>query len=329
MRYIPRTESNCIGSLLIAAAKYGVKVETLDEDAGLRVFSYGKRKYYIKGITPEINHQVPCNITADKYLTKRLLKKNHIPVPNGFKEKNLNRILKMIDYGTLKFPLVVKPVDGDQGAAVTVAIENKKWLATAVQEVFKFNRRRKGKPNSFLMEEYIPGDDYRFLVLDGQVLTVMMRKPAYIIGDGINNVNWLIDEYNNQPGVDKDQPLCPIVKDYELARNLNAKKCHLKTVLPAGKQLFLRRNANVSTGGRSFECADKAHPEYKKLTIRIAALFHLRFCSVDLLSPNIRFFKQFSVLEINSNPGFDIHEKPYRGRSFPVAEKIIKSLFKI
>ena len=277
---------------------------------------------------PDLNAYLPTTIVNNKYLSKILLARSRIPVARGQKFTNAHKALADLDSGKIAFPLVVKPVEGSQGEAVAVAITRRDWFVTAIREVFKYNRRKTGKPGSFLVEEYLAGNDYRFLVLDGKVLTVLMRKPAYVIGDGTHSISELIAEYNSQPGVAKDQPLCPIVKDAELQRNLVRLHLTPGSIVPRGKQVFLRKNANVSTGGRSFECADRVAPRYRRLAVKIAKIFQLRFYAVDLIAKDIGTYDHFGVIEINDTPGFDLHESPYRGRPFPVAEHLVRAMFK-
>lgn len=328
MKKIPRSEHNCVGALLKAAKKYGVKVETIEEEAGLRLFKKNDKSFFVSEHVPDLNTYIPSKISNNKYLVKIFLAKLKIPVPHGFKFTSLNKALEFLKKKKIKFPLVIKPVIGSQGKAVAVDVRTNKWLIRSIQEVYKYNRRVHAKKGSCLIEEYIPGNDYRFLVLDGKVLTVLMRKPAYVMGDGKHTIFELITEYNKQPGVDKDQPLCPIVVDHELARNIKIQKLTLKYIPPLKKQIFLRKNSNVSTGGRSFECFDKANDKYKHLALKIGKMLQLRFFAVDLIAKDITKFKNFAVIEINDTPGFDIHEVPYRGKSFPVAEYLVKAMFK-
>jgi glutamate--cysteine ligase len=328
MKKIPRTKLNCIGSLLKAASKFGVKVEIVDKKSNLMIFRKKKKNVFVRGHIPDLNSYVSSIVVNNKVSTKCILEKNNIPNPKGWVLKNLKKALNMVDSGEIKFPLVVKPIDGSQGYSVTVGIDNKEFFIKAIKEVFKYNRRQKGKPNSFLIEEYIPGDDYRILVLDGKVLTTLLRKPAYVVGDGVKTIKELVDEYNSQPGVGKDQPLCPIVRDYEFERNLSEKKLTESNKILKGKRVYLRRNANISTGGRSFECDSKVNPKYKKLAIKLANIFKIRFCAVDLIAADISKYKKFSIIELNETPGFDIHEVPYRGKPFPVAEHLIRAMFK-
>jgi len=328
MKTIPRTKFNCIGSMLEAAKKFGVKVEIMHEEKNLRIFHKNGKSIFVKGHIPDLNSFISSKIVDDKGLTKCILEKNKVPTPRGWIMKNYKKTLEMIDNGKMKFPLVVKPIDGSQGQAVIVGIKNKEILIKSIKEVYKHNRRKKGRPNSFLIEEYILGDDYRILVLDGKVLTTILRKPAYVVGDGMKTIRELIDEYNGQKGVSKDQPLCPIVRDFEFEKNLIENKITENTIPKKNKIVYLRKNANVSTGGRSFECNSRVNPKYKKLAIKLAKIFKIRFCTVDLIAPNINKYEKFSIIELNESPGFDIHEVPFAGKSFPVAEHLVKAMFK-
>lgn len=283
---------------------------------------------FVKYHVPGLNSCVSTRIIGSKELTKKLLSSKNIPVPRGFEEKNTKRALARIKFESLNYPLVVKPVSGTQGAAVSVDIREEANFKLAVADVFRYNRRCKGRPNSFLVEEYVPGNDYRLLVLDNEVIAAVMKKPAYVIGDGRSSILQLIEIYNSNPGVEKDQPLCPIVVDRELGRILFQYNLKLSSVVRNGKKVILRKNANVSTGGRSFECLKKTNPQYIELALQVAKLFQLRFCSVDFIAPDISKFEKFVVLEMDDAPGFDIHEVPYRGKPTPVSWYIVRALFR-
>lgn len=323
-----KKKKTCVELLLKAAEKFDVRVEIIDMEDNLFLFKKNGKEILVKDHAPNLSGYIASKVTKDKALIKRLLTKKGFRVPLGFKESNSRKALQLLSAGRIKFPLVVKPVDGSQGGAVSVGIKTEKWFLKAIEEVHKYNRRKTGKPDSFLIEEYVPGSDYRFLVLDGRVLTVMRREPAYVIGDGIHGIGYLIDLYNNQPGIGKHRPLCPISRDYELERNFQSRGISERTILPKGRKLYLRKNANVSTGGRSFECENEVHPEFKRIAVRVAKLLYLRFCAVDMIISNPKETSKYSIIEVNDTPGFDIHEFPYKGNPVPVAEHLIKAMFK-
>lgn len=40
----------------------------------------------------------------------------------------------------------------------------------------------------------MPGTEYRFFVIDGEVQAIMLRVPANVIGDSIRTVKELVEE---------------------------------------------------------------------------------------------------------------------------------------
>lgn len=73
-----------------------------------------------------------------------------------------------------------------------------------------------------LLEEYIPGDDYRFLVIGNVVQAVSKRIPAYVVGDGVRTIRDLVIEKSNDPrrGPDHKRPLSFIGMGAEEALHL-------------------------------------------------------------------------------------------------------------
>lgn len=327
MKTIPFSKFNCVGSLLMAAKKFGVKVEIADEKSQLMLFSKNKESHYVKQHVMDINSHMSSIVTSNKFLTKKILANNGVPIPKGFKSNSFEKTLKKLEKGNINFPLVVKPVSGSQGGAVTVDIMDNHCLEEAINDAIIYNGVKKKRVSAFLVEEYVKGGDYRFLVLDGKILTVMLRKPAYVTGNGRMTIGQLIDEYNSQPGVDKKQPLCPIIRDHEFERSLSEQKLDENCVIAKGKTIFLRKSANISTGGRSFECLDEVHPQYYDLMKKIVEIFGIRFCAVDLMAEDIGKFEKYKIIEINDTPGFDIHEVPFEGKPFRVAERLVELIF--
>ncbi|MBC8830299.1 bifunctional glutamate--cysteine ligase GshA/glutathione synthetase GshB, partial [Escherichia coli] len=63
--------------------------------------------------------------------------------------------------------------------------------------------------SSVIIEEFIPGDEFRFLVINDKVEAVLKRVPANVTGDGIHTVRELVEEKNTDPlrGTDHLKPL--------------------------------------------------------------------------------------------------------------------------
>ena len=65
-------------------------------------------------------------------------------------------------------------------------------------------------------------------------------------------------------------------------------------------------NANLSTGGMSYDFTTKIHTDYANLAINITKDMELRLCGVDILTSDIsKPISDYIIIEINSAPGLD------------------------
>ena len=80
------------------------------------------------------------------------------------------------------FPVVVKPFNSNQGKGVNTNITNEKDVRKAFREAAKYSA-------GIIVEKYIVGNDYRILVVDGEVKAVAQRLPAMVVGDGIHTIS--------------------------------------------------------------------------------------------------------------------------------------------
>jgi len=183
-----------------------------------------------------------------------------------------------------------------------------------------------GKKN-VLIEEFINGKDYRFLVVGNKVSAVMERIPAHVIGDGRNNIRQLIKNFNQNPLVGKryEKPMCRIRINGEVKRNLKKQGKKLTYIPEKGERLFLRQNANISTGGIGKDVTNEVNDELKKTAIKSAGAIGMAITGVDIIYDDLS--GKFYVLEINDCPGIDIHHYPVIGKSKEVASDIVDFLF--
>src|SRR5207245_1009945 len=89
-------------------------------------------------------------------------------------------------------PVVVKPLDGNQGKGVTLNLSRPDDVAQAFRIAARYSRR-------VLVEEFFTGCDYRVLVIGGKIVAAARREPAQVDADGRSTVRQLIDELNRDP----------------------------------------------------------------------------------------------------------------------------------
>lgn len=274
---------------------------------------------------------VASALSCNKYFLRKLLKDKNLPTPRTITLRHPAAWQSVLD-SSLRFPLVVKPVDASHANGASLNITTAKELRQAVKRAFSYINKSQ-RNHRVLVEEYFEAQDLRLLVVGSRVVSVVKREPAYVISDGQSSIRQLIHEFNREwhSPIKYDFPQCPIPIDNEVSRCLARNHLTLNSVLPLGTKTYLRWNANVSTGGRAIDVTNQVHPRIKSLAVHIAKLSHLKIGGVDLLCKNPVSGDvsraNVAILEINDSPGLDIHHFPFQGAGQNIAADILNYIF--
>lgn len=266
---------------------------------------------------------IAVDLASDKDATRNLLSKSYIPIPVG---KLVNDIVELENViKKIGFPLVTKPINGNHGKGITTRITNIEQAKTGFYEAQKISE-------DVIVERYINGTDYRFLVVNYKLAAVAKRVPAMVMGDDTSTINELIEVTNSDErrGEGHEKVLTKIKLDAATQSILVEKKLTLNSVLPIGEILYLKDTANLSTGGTSRDVTDIVHPNNIFMVERIARLMNLDICGIDIMAEDINIpitEKNGAVLEVNVGPGFRMHLSPVKGRARNVAEPLLNMLY--
>jgi glutamate--cysteine ligase len=279
------------------------------------------RSLFVKGTSFPVNPQPACLIANNKFLTKKVLRSHNILVPKSCLARTPLEARKIVLRKDL-FPCVLKPSRGAHGRKVFANIESLKEFDEILPLIFNGQSKK-----SVLVEEFINGKDYRLFVVGSRVSAVLERTPAHIIGDGISNISQLISEFNRSPLVGKkyEKPLCKIIFDEEVKRNLRKQNKKLTYIPKEGEKVFLRQNVNISAGGTGRDVTDNVDQKIKELAVKAAKAIGMVITGVDIIYDKQS--RKAYVLELNDVPGIDVHHHPYMGRSQDVANDIVECLF--
>lgn len=292
-------------------------------NSSLVVLGYGNKQKKIRAAICDSTSGIGIEMASDKDETKKVLSAAYIPVPEGelvYNEKELKDALRNIS-----FPIVVKPLDSNHGNGVTTHICSEEQALEAFVVAKKFSR-------NIIVEQFIEGYDYRFLVINFKMVAVAKRTPAMVTGDGKSTVSELIEETNLEPerGDGHENIMTRIVVDEITEHILVRRNLTLESVLPLGEILFLKDTANLSSGGTARDVTDLVHPYNKFMVERIARIMNLNICGVDVVAKdiNIPIIKGVGgVVEVNACPGLRMHLSPAKGYGRNVAEPIIDMMF--
>lgn len=287
------------------------------------VFGYGNRQRKIQATITDATSNIAIETSCDKEKTKELLSQAYIPVPKGLLVYDTEELKKALSEVT--FPVVIKPVDGNHGRGVTTNIKNIEQALSAFQLA-------KTISEEVIIEEFILGYDFRFLVVNYKLVAVAKRVPAMITGNGNSTIQELIDITNQHPdrGDDHENVLSKIIVDDTTRTILANENLTLDSVLADGQRIFLKHTANISTGGIAHDVTEFVHPYNIFLAERAARLLNLDICGIDFVARNIDtpITKEVgAIVEVNASPGLRMHLKPSKGIARNVAEPIIEMLF--
>ncbi|MQY52074.1 cyanophycin synthetase [Rhodocyclus tenuis] len=310
------------GSIVYAAAARGIPFRRLTEGS-LVQFGWGSRQRRIQAAETDASSAVAEAIAQDKDLTKMLLRAAGVPVPLGRPVSDAEDAwAAALEIG---LPVVVKPQDGNQGKGVAVNLTTREQVQTAYNVAEAIS-------DEVLVERYLPGHDYRVLVVGSKVVAVARRDPPQVIGDGVQTVRQLVDQVNRDPrrGAGHATSLTKIrFDDIALAR-LAEQGLSADSIPPLGVRVVLRNNANLSTGGTATDVTDDTHPDFGARAVAAARTVGLDICGVDIVCEGVlRPLEEQGggVVEVNAAPGLRMHLQPSYGKGRAVGEAIISNMF--
>lgn len=98
-----------------------------------------------------------------------------------------------------------------------------------------------------------------------------------------------------------------------------------------GRQVFLRENSNVSTGGDSIDITDEVDESYKKIAIDAVAALGANISGIDLIIPDkdkpYENHEDYGIIEANFNPAMHMHIYPYAGKSRRLTMDVLHFLY--
>ncbi len=315
--------------MLISAIQKGISFEILDENDQFVKFYYGDHVEYVKNANmTSLDTYISPLIMENKTVTKKVLKENGFSVPGGREYKNIEDALN--DYERyMDEKIVIKPKSTNFGLGISVF--QKEFSKEDYEEAIRIAFKEDG---FVLVEEFIKGTEYRFYVMDGKVEGITLRVPANIEGDGIHTIEELVEIKNKDPlrGTNYRRPL-QLIKLGEIEKlMLKAQGYNIKTILEKGKIAYLRENSNVSTGGDSIDMTDDMDISYKNIAEEAVKSLGAFISGIDIMIPDnhkntTKDSNDYGIIEANFNPAIHMHMYPYKGKSRPIASKILDYLF--
>jgi len=258
---------------------------------------------------------------GDKDRIRALCARMAIPTPKyiviGITE--FAKALRMLQESSRS--LVVKPADRTSGGAgVSTNIKSRRDLRAAIAWALAYGPR-------VMLEEQVEGDCYRVLVMDGEVLGTVMRKPPTITGDGVSTIAQLIRRENAlrlQAGLARAQVLIGI--DVDMRNTLASQRFSLHCRPADGEIVTLKRVINDNRGSENIPADGRLCPAILGAACKAAAIAGTRLAGVDIIcrDPSVPLdVSGGAIIEVNATPGFYYHYDGEFGWAVPVAKQVV------
>lgn len=210
------------------------------------------------------------------------------------------------------FPVVLKPNVGgfSRGSHFPITSYRQLWKAIFLSKLWW--------PTA-VIEQYLEGKNYRVLVKKGSIISIIERFSPFVEGDGVKDINTLIDEENSiRERMNLYPCIYPLTKGKTTKQYLKKSAYTLESVPEKGAIVKLFYRISLASGGVVRVVEKNAIAEVnKQLFLDTLNLFDANILGIDaIFEKNIEtsYQEQHCIfLEVNSRPYIKMHHFPRYG----------------
>ncbi len=259
---------------------------------------------FLHGERVMLDSAVTLELAGNKALIYRLLAEDGYQVPKSL-VFSLDSINKAIEFQQqVAADVVIKPMASWAGQGVTVNINNSDTLKKAALYASRF-------ADELLIEQHIPGNSFRLLFLNGELIDAVRRDPPQVTGDGVHNIKQLIGMENQQRlSADQIIALSTIAIDSDCKRTLKAQGLSLNSMPSDDEAITIKTVVNHNNRFENHLVKDQVHEDIISQGRKICSQYRIELAGLDIITTDIG--KPLSetggvVNEINTTPGLHHH----------------------
>ena len=214
-------------------------------------------------------------------------------------------------------PAIVKPLNSYKSIGVTLNITTKEKLHDALEIAFQ-------ESPTAIIQEQVQGEEYRFTVLEGKVVSVLRRERPQVVGDGIQSICQLVRQENELRKTMRDRGV-----DYpEWTTELIGDSMASDEVLETGVKRILSSTTLVLKGASVYERRDETNVSYIEMAERFASEIGAGLCAVDMFlldETHPAALGNYWFNECNASPALKMYAVARNADNGWVVEKIIET----
>lgn len=278
---------------------FTVRAGTIAGERRIRITSPSGRNWLSGAmIAFPMNSREVCLVAGNKNISYEFARMLDIPYPQTLyltqdeSTNNEETALLLEKYGKL----VVKPLDGYKSHGITLNIKTPESLRAALETAWV-------ESPTAIVQQQVEGEEYRFSVLDGKVISVLRRERPQVIGDGESMVKELIVEENL-----RRQQLQTAVPYPEWTRDLVGDALDSQKVLANGEVKILTNATMVANGASIYDVTDETHQDYIMMAERFAQAIGAGFVAVDMFIDDHKSYGTYWFNECNAAPALKLYK---------------------
>lgn len=276
----------------------------------------------------DLDGPVTLRAAGNKPLVHETLRSIGIRTPD-FLKFSLAKLSSAEDFLRTHEQCVVKPASGTgAGAGVTTNVQS-------IGQLRKASILAAGFGSELLIENQVAGRNVRLLLLDGQLLDAVERRPPCVVGDGRSTVAQLVRRANQvrlEQGIAAAQVF--LRYDLDMQRTLSRQDLSWRAVPKDGQEVRLKTVINDNAASDNVSVMEILSEQLTQTSCNAARAVGVRLAGVDLVTPDLTLDLVAGtgvVLEINTAPGLYIHKgKQGKSVAVPILEACLeqaRSLF--
>ena len=242
-------------------------------------------------------------LVKNKVETSSLLQQYNIPVPNFLVinvQQDYSIILDKIKQNNIHIPFIIKPINGTFGIDVQ-KIESLNNFYNTIQNFKK-------KYQNMMIENYFEGSVYRIFVFQNKIIDVIKRDKPYIIGNGYDTVEFLINKRNKSMVENGFFETKNLSLDY-----MEKQGYTMHSILPSQTKLYITNVINMHNGALLERIPISNIPvKNLDLFLKVGQVIKINCYGLDYISKDITEPFQYDkdvILEVNGTPDTEIHTK--------------------
>jgi len=289
-----------------AAQRLGYECRVLDPEYSylFEIVGRGRRRVLLGGRSA-INDAMAARLAEDKFYTGLLLANAGVRVPESVRCLSPHHF-KLEQYADRAgagpgiafaeqrgFPLVVKPNRLSHGRGVAI-VHDAGALVTAIESVWQLD-------SLALVQNLVPGDDYRLNFLAGDFLVGYKRSRLIVTGDGRSSLRELIAAVD--PRYADDRTWQRLTESATWQQQVASIGQDEQTVLPETTELSLGDDILNLAGVATSELIREVPARWVSFAARIADVLGLVHFGIDLKCASLAESPDAAtVIEVNASP---------------------------